>query len=127
MAVPTLVIGGHDYAQYVPADGGITLAVYQMDADGSGRDIHTGLMYRSRVATKRKLEIKTMKIPSSVAAALAADLDVTYLSATILDPISNTHVERTYYCSSVTFGNQVLDPASGVTYYDEVKFDLIER
>ena len=52
---PVLIIGGHDYAPLVEE---LNISRNDLDAEGSGRDVQTGLMHRTRVATKLKADVK---------------------------------------------------------------------
>lgn len=124
MAKPIFQIGEHDYTEYV-ADGGLQPSRNDLDADGSGRNLIDGLMYRTRIATKLKWTVTFLRLDESVMAQLIADLDSTYVSITTLDSKTNRNVTRTYYCSTINEGVQRYK--GGRTVYDGVTFNLIER
>lgn len=96
-----------------------------LDKDGSGRNILDGLMYRTIVATKLTYEVSLLRITADILAQLESDLDGEYVQATLLEAKTNRQVTRTYYNSKVNEGVQ--RSINGVTYYDGVAFNLIER
>ena len=49
MAKPTLIINGHDYTEDVAS---MEPTYNALDAEGSGRDVQTGQMFRTVVAKK---------------------------------------------------------------------------
>lgn len=126
MAKPILVINGTDYTEYV-AQEGFNSTREDLDADGSGRNILTGKMYRSRIATKMTYSISLNRVSASTLASLIDDLysGSNYVTVKILDAGENKQVSKTVYCSSVTEGTQRY--INGSVYYDGVAFDLIER
>lgn len=124
MAKPTLTINGHNYAQYILE---LTPSRNDLDADGSGRDVQTGLMYRTRIGTKQKWEVKLMRISQAVHKQLLSDISPAFYSATILDPTTGASVTKTFYTSTVPFGAQRYDKESGAPYYDGMTFSMTER
>ncbi len=122
---PVFVLNGHDYTRYINWDSGLQPSRNDLDADGSGRNILDGLMYRTRIASKLKWTVSFIRLDEAIMAQLASDMDADYVSVTMLDPMSNRPITRTYYCSTVNAGVQrYLD---GRTVYDGVTFNLIER
>ena len=115
MAEPVLIINGHDYARYVES---LELSRNDLDADGSGRDVQTGLMYRTRIATKLKAEVKLLRL---------TDIAEAFYSATVLDPATGERTTRTFYTSSVPYGAQRYDRRTGAPYYDGMAFSMTER
>ncbi|MBQ1792134.1 MAG: hypothetical protein II008_18305 [Oscillospiraceae bacterium] len=124
MAKPVLIINGHDYAAYVQD---LNISRNDLDADGSGRDVQTGLMYRTRIATKLKADVKLFDIPESVHKALLADISPVFYSATVLDPNTGAQVTKTFYTSTVPFGAQRYDKRSGAPRYSGMTFNMTER
>lgn len=124
MAKPTLTINGHDYAQYIQQ---LTPSRNDLDADGSGRDVQTGLMYRTLIARKAKLEIKLCQVRDTVLAQLMSDISDKFYSAKYLDPVTNTQKTATFYTSEVNLGEQHYDKSSGATRYTGASFSMIER
>lgn len=123
---PIFKIGDHDYTHYIASDG-LQGTRNDIDADGSGRNILDGTMYRSRICSKDKWTVSMLRMPEVVAQQLAKDLDATYTAVTLLDPRTNRYLTKTYYCSSVTYGVQRYDKTEGMTYYEGMTFNLTER
>lgn len=122
---PIFLINGHDYTRYLAEDG-LKPADNDLDADGSGRNLLDGLMYRSRIATKDKWTVSFLRLDEVVMAQLMADMKRTeYVQITLLDPDENRYMERTYYTSTINKGVQRY--IGGETVYDGVTFNLTER
>ena len=124
MAKPVLIINGHDYAAYVEA---LDMSRNDIDADGSGRDVQTGLMYRTRIASKLKAEVKLVRLPEAIHKQLLADISGVYYSAKVLDPETGAQSTRTFYTATAPFGAQRYDRESGKPYYSGMTFSMIER
>lgn len=124
MAKPVLIINGHDYAAYVEE---LNISRNDLDADGSGRDVQTGLMYRTRIATKMKVDVKLLPLWQAVHKQLLTDIAEPFYSATVLDPATGSQAQKTFYTSSVPFGAQRYDRETGMPYYDGMSFSLTER
>lgn len=124
MAKPVLIINGHDYAAYVSE---LNLSRNDLDADGSGRDVQTGLMYRTRIATKLKADVKMLDLPQAIHKQLLSDLSGVYYSATVLNPVTGANVTKTFYTSTVPFGAQRYDRESGAPRYSGMAFSMTER
>ena len=124
MAKPVLIINGHDYAPLVEE---LNIINNDLDAEGSGRDVQTGLMYRTRIATKMKADVKLCRLQQAVQLQLSADISEPFYSATVLDPATGARVTKTFYTSTVPFGAQRYNRETGAPYYDGVTFSMIER
>ena len=124
MAQPVLIINGHDYAEYVEE---LSLSRNDLDADGSGRDVQTGLMYRTRIATKLKVEAKMLNLSQDVHRQLVADLSPEYYEATVLNPVTGEYSTKTFYTSTIPFGAQRYDRDTGMPYYSGMSFSMTER
>lgn len=124
MAKPTLTINNHDYAAYIEE---LTPSRNDLDADGSGRDVQTGEMFRTRIATKQKWDVKMLRLGEDIHKQLLADIGGVYYQATVLDPVTGAQATKTFYTSSVPFGAQRYDKESGKPYYDGVTFSMTER
>lgn len=121
---PVFKIGEHDYTKWLANDG-LQPTKNDLDADGSGRNLLDGLMYRSRIATKRKWTVAFNRLDGAMLAQLEQDMDHDYVTVTMLDAKTNTQTAHTYYCSTITEGVQRY--IGGEVVYDGVTFDLIER
>lgn len=124
MAKPVLIINSHDYAQYVEE---LTPSRNDLDADGSGRDVQTGEMFRTRIATKQKWDVKMLPLGETIHKQLLSDISGVYFSATVLDPTTGATASKTFYTSSVPFGAQRYDKESKKPYYDGMTFSMTER
>lgn len=124
MAKPVLIINGHDYAEYVEE---LSPSRNDLDADGSGRDVQTGTMHRTRIATKQKWEVKMLRLSQAVHMQLLSDLTPVFFNITIIDPNTGAQATKTVYVSSVPFGVQRYDKDSGNPYYSGMSFSLTEQ
>lgn len=124
MAKPVLIINGHDYAPLVES---LEISRNDLDADGSGRDVQTGLMYRTRIAKKMKAEVRLLRLQQAQMQQLAADIAGVYYSATVVDPATGAQVTKSFYTSTVPFGAQRFNKETGAPYYDGVTFSMTER
>ena len=124
MAKPVLIINGHDYAPYVSA---LEISRNDLDAEGSGRDVQTGLMYRTRIATKLKCEVQMLALQQTVHKRLLADLSPVFFNATVIDPDTGQQATKTFYTSTVPFGAQRYNRETGAPYYSGMTFAITER
>lgn len=122
MSKPIFKIGEHDYTKYVAE---LQPSRNDLDADGSGRNLLDGLMYRSRITTKLKWTVSFLRLDAAVMAQLSADMDADFVSITLLEAKANRQITRSYYCSTINQGVQRY--IGGRTVYDGVTFNLIER
>lgn len=121
---PIFLINGHDYTRYLAEDG-LKPTRNDVDADGSGRNLLDALMYRTRIATKRKWTVSFNRLSGETLSQLERDMDAEFVRVTMLDAKENRHVERSYYTSTITEGVQRY--IGGETVYDGVTFNLTER
>jgi hypothetical protein len=124
MAKPTMTINGHDYAQYIAE---LTPSTNDLDADGSGRDVQTGEMFRTRIATKQKWDVKLLRLSETVHRQLIADISPVFYNVTLLDPVTGATATKTMYTSAVPFGAQRYDKETGAPYYDGMAFSMTEK
>ena len=78
---PTLIIGGKNFTELTAE---IKPGNNDLDADGSGRDIHTGTMYRTKITDKDKLEITMLRLWEDDMKALRQALKPAFVSVTYL-------------------------------------------
>ena len=121
---PVLIINNHDYAALVEA---LNLSRNDLDAEGSGRDVQTGEMFRTRVATKLKATVKLLTLQQATMQQLLADIAQPFYSATVVDPATGAQTTRTFYTSTVPFGAQRYNKSTGAPYYDGVSFEMVEK
>ena len=120
---PVLIINSHNYAQYIES---LEMSRNDLDADGSGRDVQSGLMYRTRIAQKMKVEVKLLRLQQSVMQQLLSDISAPFYSATVVDPSTGAQTMKTFYTSTVPYGAQRYNKETGAPYYDGVSFDMTE-
>ena len=121
---PVLIINSHDYAAFVES---LEMSRNDLDAEGSGRDVQTGLMYRTRVATKLKADVKMLRLQQATMQQLLSDISGTYYTATVVDPRTGAQMSKSFYTSTVPFGAQRYNRETGAPYYDGVSFSMTER
>ena len=124
MAKPVLTINGHNYAQYIEE---LTPTRNDLDAEGSGRDVQTGLMYRTRIGTKQKWDVKLLRLTETIHKQLLADISPVFYQATVIDPTTGAAATKTFYTSTVPFGAQRYDKETGKPVYDGMTFSMTER
>lgn len=123
---PIFKIGKNDYTAFL-ADDGLAPVRNDLDADGSGRNLLDGLMYRARIAQKDKWTVKFNRLPELIVKSIAADINPEYVEITMLDPKTNRHITKTYYTSTLTYGVQRYDRSQNLTYYEGCTFNITER
>ncbi len=123
---PIFMIGENDYTAFLAEDG-LAPVRNDLDADGSGRNLLDGLMYRARIAQKDKWTVKFNRLPELILKSIAADINSEYVKITMLDPKTNRHLTKTYYTSTLTYGVQRYDRSQNLTYYEGCTFNITER
>ena len=124
-----IIIGSeeHDYTRHV-SDDGLSVVREDIDADGAGRNLLDGKMYRSLITRKYKLTVKFLAIPQTVVQALSADLaSGEFVFVKFLDPNTGSYTTKGMYTSAFTFGIQRYNRGAGRTMYEGCTFNLIER
>lgn len=125
MAKPILKINGHDYTDYVES---MEPTVNALDAEGSGRDVQTGQMFRTMVAKKQSWSVTMTRMPALLQKQLIADImSSEFYNATILDPTTGAQAVKTVYTSSTPCGSMRYIRDAGDVVYDGVAFSMIER
>lgn len=121
---PQFRIGSHDYTAFIEE---LTPVRNDLDADGSGRNILDGLMYRARTAQKDKWTVKFLRLPELIMKSIAEDINPEYVQITMLDPKTNSLLTKTYYVSTLNYGAQRWDKSNNTTYYVGCNFNMTER
>ena len=118
----------HEYTQYVDGDGGLQIELNDIDADGAGRNLLDGKMYRHLLARKYKITVKFLPLPASVIAALSRDLSADpFVNIKFLDPAANSYTTREMYKSAIQFGVPRYNRGAQDTRYEGCTLSLIER
>lgn len=121
---PKLKIGNTDFTNLVAS---ITPANHDLDADGSGRDIHTGTMHRTKITDKDSFDVVMMRLWEDELPSLAAALAPAFVRAQYLNPKTNTLVTKDMYSSELKYGLQIYNRSKQKTYYEGVAFTLTEK
>jgi len=121
---PCFIINGHDYAVFIET---LHPVRNDLDADGSGRNILDGLMYRKRITQKDKYNVRFLDLPEQIMLSIAQDINPEYVSITILDPKTNRRLTKSFYTSTLDYGDQQYNKSQKITYYNGCSFDITER
>lgn len=121
---PVFKIGSHDYSKWVAE---LTPINNDMDSTKSGRNTLDGLMTRNKIADKDKWSVSMLPLSEEITSQLAKDLRQSFFKATLLDPISNRYLTKSYYCASRPFGVQQYEKTSGKTFYVGMSFNITEQ
>lgn len=116
-------IDGVDMTPYI-AFNGIKWQRYDIDSPNTGRAMN-GLMYRGRVSTKIKLEIKCRPLKATELSIVLNAVLPEYVSVTYDDPMEG-RVTKTMYSNNNPASYYMLKP-NGTEYWTEVSFPLVER
>lgn len=98
-----------------------------LDKDGSGRDITTGLFYRERIAEKQTWQAKFVDLDEGQMQHIATILDPQYVTITLLDPKTGQERTAEYYASSLDHGTQMGNYFERTTTYIGASIKIIER
>ena len=118
-----LIIGGLDISEYIQA-GGLKFDSNDLDAPSSGRT-QDGLMHRSVVASKVKMQISCLPVPDRVTRQLFPILKRPFFEVVYRDPGYGL-VHGQFY-SNGRHGELTCVTVFGVELWDGVTFPLIER
>lgn len=121
---PVLKLEGHDYTVWLES---LEPARNDMDADGAGRNLIDGDMYRARIGDKMKWTAKFLPLPELIMKSIAQDTRREFVKITFLDPNTDRILTGAYYSSTLNFGSQRYDPGAGFTKYHGCNFNITER
>ncbi len=107
-------------------EGAIQWSRNDLDSDETGRTLD-GLMYRSRIAVKRKLQVSCARMTTEQIATLNNALLPQFITVTFLDPLSGGYYTGTFYGSTVQATTQIYDDCLDETYWSDTSFNLIEK
>lgn len=98
-----------------------------LDAEGSGRNVLNGLMFRSRVDTKEKWSLKLLTISAPIMSDILKSFysSGNYVRVKALDAKENRYITKEYYSSSFDKGVQRWDGTQ--TVYQGAAFNMTER
>ena len=120
---PIFKIGEHDYTVFLEKLSSVN---NDLDAEGSGRNILDGVMYRSRITDKDGWTANFLPLPETIMLSLMQDVRPECVDITLLDPDTNTHVTMKFYISTRNRGDQQYNPGKGYTEYIGCSFKMTE-
>jgi hypothetical protein len=121
-----LVIDGFDFSAGLQWQG-ITWEDNDIDSEDSGRETRDGLMYRSVITDKRKIEVTMMPMDAQQVSTLLGLLKATkYHTVTYPDPISGV-TTKSFYNSSRSAQLQRVRKSDAARVWENIKFTLTER
>lgn len=109
---------------YVAHDDGFKWTRYDIDDPNTGRALN-GLMYRGRVATKIRLDIKCRPLTTTELNTVLNAILPEYVTVTYSDPMYGT-VTKTMY-SNNNPAVHALTNKNGTEWWDGISFPLVER
>ena len=123
---PVFIVNNHDYTDYLEE---LSPTTNDLDSEESGRDVQTGYMYRTKIATKQKWTATFLRMREGLARQLFADVSPSggFFDAQILDPTTGTIATRTFYTSGVPFGVQRWLKDTNTTVYEGISLEMTER
>lgn len=119
-----LEIDGVDMTPYI-ANRGIKWQRNDLDAEGAGRSLD-GLMMRSRVASKIRLDITCTPLPSPAASIVLTAIMPEWVTVTYTDPQVGAEVTKTMY-SNNNPASYLMQRPDGTEYWEGITFPLIEK
>lgn len=117
MSKIAVIIEGIDITKYVEE---LNPSINGLNADGSGRDVQTGLMKITKIADKWKFEVKLLRIYEDAWAPIRAALRKVPYAATVGEAQGN------FYTDTLPFGSARWDKFANKTYYDGIAFSMTE-
>lgn len=122
---PIFKVGGHDYTRFLSNDG-LKPSRNDIDSEKSGRNLLDGLMYRTRIAKKKKYTVSFDRLDEDTMSMLENDMDPEFVKITTLDPKEKRYIEREFYTATINEGIQ-RSVDGETTVYDGVTFNITER
>lgn len=123
MAILTVTKAGGTVV-YLPDPQEMSVGVYDVDADGSGRD-QSGTMFRDRVAVKQKVECKFPPLSWSEVSTILNAIEDQFFTLTYPDPKQGSNRSMTCYVGDRTA--PVLRAVSGDYLWGNLAVNFIER
>lgn len=117
-------IDGVDMTPYI-ANRGIKWQRSDLDAANAGRTLD-GLLMRSRVASKVRLDITCIPLTREQASTVLTAIMPEWVTVTYTDPQKGEEVTKVMY-SNNNPASFLLQKPDGTEYWDGITFPLIER
>jgi len=119
---PTFKIDTTELISYI-SNGGLKWSRNDLDSDDSGRTLD-GIMHRSRIATKIKLQVVLDRLSQAEMTTLVNALSPQFVDVTYIDPVGGS-VTKTFYGSTVDSTTERY--INGDLFWETTTFSLIER
>lgn len=120
----TFLINGYSFSGFV-AVGGLKCERFALSTEDSGRDVQDGTFYRSIIAYKHKLTVTCRPLTTEEAAMLLEVLKENWLTVTFDSPFAGSTVSLTMYSDDNPA--VLLFERGGISYWQDIEFQLIER
>lgn len=125
MSAQLLQIGSTDWS-WILLEKSIKWSRNDLDSDDAGRTLD-GVMHRSRVAIKRKIEVQDCKrLTIAQMAQLNSDLMPETVTLKFLDAITGEIYTGEFYGSSVSAALLTYDEDNDTGYWEDYSFSLTE-
>lgn len=111
---------------WLPNPNGMEVAIQDIDSASTGRST-TGLMFRDRVATKRKLNCTFPPLYSSDMALTLQAIQDQFFTLTYPDPMTGASKTITAYVGDRTTPAYHINYATGVVLYESLSANFVER
>ena len=115
------------YTDMIPylAEGGLKWSRNDIDAAGSGRDTQDGLMHRSRVAIKARIDCVCRPLTQTELSTVLTVINPEWLQVQYSDPITNPTVTAKMYSNNIPATFEIM--RGGTQLWSGVTFPLIEQ
>lgn len=117
----------HDYAALLGAEDGLQIERNDLDAEGAGRSLLDGLMYRSRITQKLKIVLKFLPLTDTQMKQVSQDLKPEFITIKIVDPDTDQIATKTVYTSQIMYGCVRYNRGLACKTYEGCTVSLIER
>ena len=124
MSKPVFKIGGTDFTTWLEE---LEPVREDMDSDEAGRNLLDGLMYRARIAQKKKWRAKFLRLPAPIMKDISKAIGGEFAQITFLDPDTDRVITKEYYTSTLNYGAQKYSRSDEMTVYDGCNFNMTER
>ncbi len=107
------------------ATGGLKCERFALSTDDSGRDTQDGTFYRTIITYKHKLTVTCRPLTMDEASTLLGVLKENWMTVTFDSPYVGSTVSLTMYSDDNPA--VLLFERNGVSYWQDIEFQLIER
>ena len=114
-----------ELTQYI-AFSGIKWSRNDIDASDAGRDTYDGLLHRSRVAVKARLDVNCIPLKADAMADVLQAIYPEWLDVKFFDPQQGGYREAVMYSNNVNAQFLMMNK-DGTSYWQGLSFPLIEQ